>query len=296
MAIATTTTNRICTGSLEMISVTSQQLKQQTLSAMIASWPWNPITPQTQMLLSAYADAFANAFELALTSVVISNGTVLGGASAPGGPVVGAMLTVVPGSIASSPLDLVSAFQPPDFTMQSKDKTYHGSYTPWLRTLTSTLSASLKTAWTNWISLWSLQPFPCIGGGISTWIPPIPPAPPVPGPWTLGTIVTPVTFNGIGQSTSTSFQLFSDTVASKAKTVSVIVPIDGADQIEVMLCINSNSEKLIRCITDAYSKIFTTTTASLFVVDAVVSGSAFGTAMPPTGSIVGGSLPAMVLQ
>jgi hypothetical protein len=279
-----------------MISITEQQIKQQTLATMLASWPHKPITPQEQVMLASYADAYSKALVSSLASTVISNGTVQGGASAPGGPVLGAMLTVVPGSIASSPLDLELVFHPPDFTMQFQDRLYHGSYTPWLHTLTSTLSSSLKDAWSNWISLWSLQSFPCIGGGISAWIPPIPPAPPVPGPWTLGTIVTPVTFNGIGQSTSTALKLFSDAVVAKAKGTSVIVSVSGEAQLETMLCINSNSEKLIRCITDAYSEVFTTTTAKLFVVDAVSSGSAFGTATPPTGFIVGGILPSMVLQ
>lgn len=279
-----------------MLSVTKKQIQLVAKTKMLSSWSFKPITSQMDVMLTAYAEGFAEAFVSCLKSVTVSGATVLGGTSAPGGPLVGGLLTCLPGSIKADAFDLGKFFKPPQFSVVIDGKTHTGEYTPWLRSLTSVLDKCTKQAWSTWYPLWSVASFPCVNGGVSAWIPPAPPAPPLPGPWAGGTITVPVSFNNLGQgfSASPAFALLTATVVSTSKATSVTIPIQASDPITTRLCVNENSEKLIRCITDAYSETFNEVTKQCVLVDAGGS-SATGTATPPAGSIVGGTIPKLVL-
>lgn len=280
-----------------MLTVTKTQIQAVAKAKMLSSWPFKPVSSQMDTMLTSYAEGFADALVSCLGSVSISGATVLGGTSAPGGPLVGGLLTCLPGSLAANTFDLRKFFKPPQFSAVIEGKTYTGDYTPWLRSLTSVLDTCLKQAWSTWYPLWSIASFPCVNGGVSAWIPPAPPAPPLPGPWTGGTISVPVSFNtpGQGVSASPAFKLLSNTIVSVCKATTVTVPIQASEPITTRLCVNETSEKLIRCITDAYSETFDEITKQLVLADAG-GASASGTATPPVGAIVGGVLPKIVLR
>jgi hypothetical protein len=279
------------------LSITSQQISQLALNQMQLNCAWKPITVYVNQTLAAYANAFGTALESALLNLKLLNGIVSGGTSLPGGPLIGAELAFAPGSVQAPGLDLGSVFIPPTFTMQVGNQLRTGFYHPWMKTLTSVLSNQLKLAWAEWYPLWSLPSFACVSGGVSAWIPPVPPAPPFPGPWSGGIISVPVSFNlpGQGQSASPSMAELSNTVVAVAKATPVLIPVDNNDNyIDTQLCITKESEKLIRCIADAYTSVFNSTTSSL-VLAADETTVFSGIAYPPTGTVTG-SVTELVLQ
>ena len=271
-----------------MISINQSQIQQQVKLLMTANWPFPKLTVQMQMLLDSYAQAFAESFESVLSSVKLLNGIVSGGVSVSGGPLIGAELGFAPGSVQAVDFDFASAFVPPVFSFQFSGRTYTGKYTTWLRTLTNIFDSQLKLAWSAWYPLWSLPGFVCVNGGISAWIPPIPPVPPLPGPWSGGSVTVPVSFNlsGQGQSASPSMMELSDATVTDAKSTYITVDIANLGKTTVLMCRNINEEKMIRCITNAFTVTFNEVTSKLTLTastETVFSGIAY----PPTGSVTG---------
>lgn len=273
-----------------------QAVAKHAVDAMDAQWKYKPTSKQTKAIFQSYGDAMAKSLIMSLRSVVINGGIVTGGACPPGGPVVGAVLTFAPGSaLASSRLDMEAVFVPPKFEMDVGGKTVTGEYTMWLREVTSFISTSMQTAFLQWLSLWSVPGAVVAGGGIGAWIPPVPPSPPYPGPWTGGTITSPCGFNspGFGTSLSPAFTLLPNVAIRLAKSKQIRVKV-GDSTMSTKLCANEISEALLLAIIHGCISAFEYATSQVFVVDTTFSG--IGTAVPPTGSIVGGTLSGCTLD
>jgi hypothetical protein len=267
--------------------LTATALSNTGFQAMMSAWKHKPATQPTQQIFQAYADAFSKALVISLRSVVINSGIITGGTSVPGGPVIGATLAFTPGTLVSSGLELEASFVPPVFK--------GGSYTPWLRAFTACLSSTTKQAYTQWITTWSLPGAVVAGGGVSAWIPPVPPSPPYPGPWSGGTITSPCGFMapGFGTNASVSFSTLAQTFVSNARAKKVSIPA-GKETYVVPIVNTSEGEHLASTIASGLSSIFVSATTSVLVIDKSFLGA--GTAVPPTGSIIGGTISNCVLD
>jgi hypothetical protein len=251
---------------------------------MHATWKYKPTQPNTQLIFQAYGDAFAKAMIASLRSCVINAGVITGGTSVPGGPVVGATLSFSPGSLqAPMQLSLESVFVPPSFP--------GGSYTPWLKAFTKCLSASTQQAFSQWTTTWLLAGSVVAGGGISAWIPPIPPSPAYPGPWSGGTITSPCGFMapGFGSNPSLAMKTLDSSFVDKARQTRVVV-----EKHNVPLVNTKEGEHLARTVASGLASGFETAIASVLVIDKSFLGA--GTAVPPTGSIIGGTISNCVLD
>lgn len=272
-----------------MLDISS--LTSQSVSAMVSAWPYQPVTDNTKKIFESYAKAFVTALVESLRSVTLNGGLILGGASPPGGPVVGAVLSFLPGSaVATKPLALDDHYVPPDFrTPQGVG----GEYTTWLKTLTRVLNTTCLTAFQTWLPLWTFPGGPVAGGGIATWVPPVPV--PSPGPWVGGTITTPFSFlaPGFGLNPSPSFVLLPTATVTAARACPVSIRI-GNDTKTVPLCDTDVAQKLITAIATGLSSVFVSALSTVLVLDTTNSG--IGTATPPAGSIAGGTISGCVLD
>lgn len=251
-------------------------------------WKHQPTTKPTQQIFQAYADAFSKALVISLRSIVINSGIITGGTSAPGGPVVGALLVIPPASITlATDLDLEHVFVPPVFP--------GGSYTPWLRTFTACLNTTSKLAFSTWCKTWNLPGAVVAGGGISAWIPPTPTTPPAPGPWTGGTLTSPVGFmmSGFGSNVSQDFSLLDASFVSRGRTTNVQIK-DGDRTHNLKLVATTEGEHLAKTVAKGLAKIFDTAVARTFVIDK--SSLGIGTATPPIGTIINGTISNLVLD
>lgn len=260
----------------------AQSLANIGFQEMQSYWKHKPTTKPTQLIFQAYADAFSTALVLSLKGVVINNGIISGGTSLPGGPVVGALMVIPPGSITSlRDLDLETVFKPPAFP--------GGSYTPWLRSFTSCINATAKTAFSNWCLTWSLPGAVVAGGGVSAWIPPTPTSTPLPGPWSGGTITTPFAFMapGFGTNPSQDFNMLDSSFVLKGKSTNVQIK-DGDKTHNLKLIATDEGEHLARTVAKGLAKIFDIAVSQVLVIDKSFLG--VGTATPPVGSITGGTI------
>lgn len=257
----------------------------QCASHIESNWPsaYQPITEDTQKIVDAISKAFAESVSYSLKSLTIGGGVIVGGVAPPGGPVAGAVLTIAPGLVVSTPPDLASAYQCPDFMNDGGA----GSFTDWHEKLIDNVGTQLSLAWTTWTLAWFL-PAGIAQGGVAAWIPPAPPVPPAPGPWLGGTIV-PFTFLGSGLSPSPSIDLLDTTIASVCSGVSA--SSDDTDDCQVY---NADSGTVIDAISKGLKEALLECFQSVFVKDPSGSGAA-GTAMPG-GIIAGGAIAGLVLD
>lgn len=251
---------------------------------MNAAWKFKPTTKPTQLLFQAYADAFGRALIQTLQSVVITTGTVVGGASIPGGPVVGATLSFAPGTLTSKMLlDIETVFVPPAFP--------GGSYTPWLRAFTACLGSTIKSAYGAWIKTWNMPGAAVAGGGIATYVP----TPPTPGTWYGGTITTPCFFMapGFGMNVSTDFVFLANSFVRQARITNVQI-MQGIKAHNLKLVATSEGEHLARTVAQGLADMFNDAVSKVMVIDK--SSQGLGTVVPPTGSVVGGVISNCVLD
>lgn len=268
-----------------------QALIDASVSSMISSWKYQPVTDNTKKIFESYAKAFVSALESSLKSITINGGLIVGGVSPPSGPVVGAVLSFLPGSaVATTPLSLEEHYTPPDFRTPNGAA---GEYTAWLRTLTRVVDTTCLTAFQTWLPLWTYPGGPVAGGGIASWIPPVPV--PSPGPWVGGTITTPFSFlaPGFGINPSPVFSLLPTALVATAKTVPVSIQI-GDSKKTVPLCNTDVAQNLISAIASGLASCFYAALSPILVIDTTKSG--IGTASPPSGSIVGGTISGCTLE
>ena len=281
------------------MSFDTSSLASTTFSNIRANWPakWQPLSDNGARILHAIANAFAQGFATSLRSAVITGGTITGGVAPPGGPVVGAVLQLAPGGLQFQALGFSNYYIPPLFSVTDKQTSIVSSsstYTTWHKALVNTTSSVLDESLAAWITTW-LFSSGIAQGGIAAWIPPIPPAPPVPGPWANGTIV-PFLFVDPAGGTNASPALadFPTLVHSRAMATQVQVQEDGTRRVVTELEVQT-SRPFLAAVANGILTTIDSTFAQMFVKDPVVPGSAFGTAFPPAGSIIG-SIPTLVFD
>lgn len=268
--------------------ITQQILDNQFNQSIRSKWPWD-ITTASGQLIDAYAASVATAFYNALSSLVFAAGTVSGGTAPPGGPVLGAVLSYTPGSLSGS-LNLEPVFVPPVFKIEVDDHVLVGSYTPWLRKFTETLSQSLSKSWQQYTSLWSAPSIPCVGGGSAAWVSA---TPPLPGPWAAGTITTPFILDApaTGQSTY-QWDMFASEFKSAGAAAQVTLPHPGG-AVTTSLFATPQGFDLGGAVASGIADIIKQTLSTVTVYDPTGLGGS-GTALPggviTPGVLVGAAL------
>jgi hypothetical protein len=256
------------------------KLKNDARSSIIRNWPdeWRPITKNSEKEVKAYADAFGDAFSDVLKQLVINGGLIAGGASPPGGPVAGAILSIPPGGIVSTKLNLERYFNPPNYeTDDANGQPSPGKYTEWLRGQTELLDSVLGTQWDIWIKTWTLAAGSAIGGSAG-W------TPLTPGPWALGTIV-PFTFMGEGSNASPALKSYPSLVETIGRTKRVSVKLDP-DRSHPTSVVTNESKKRVSKLAKALVETMDTAMTQIMVKDPTGIGAS-GVASPPAGSVVG---------
>ena len=257
------------------------------MSTAKSEWK-HELTDNTKLIFQSYADSLENAATKTFESITINGGVILGGAAPPSGPLVGGICNFVPGSaVASTPMQIKANYTPPNFQIVRDNKTYKGSYTPWMKALTETIDIAVTAAFTEWLLAWNFPGAPIGVGGICAWVPSVPPAP---GPWTIGTI-TQSAFNapGFGVSASPAFQLLPDKVVASARAKMVTI-----NNNTVPLCNTKDGENLIRAIAKGIGDGFDVATKAMDIYDPTGVGAS-GTAMPG-GVIALGTISGCKLQ
>lgn len=271
--------------------MTSADLYIRIRDRIESKWPWTFTDPAHQ-LIDSYAKAFADCVFLTLSSLVFAPGIVSGGGAPPSGPVVGAQLSYSAGSLTYTAMDLESVFVPPNFRVVLDDGTaLTGSYTPWLKCFTSTLSSTVNTCWDQYATAWFMSGAPVAGGGVAAWVASTPPAP---GPWTQGTILTPFVFHSpsTGQS-AFELSLLSDLFVTSAMGTSVTIPIPASSPITTALIATTHAEKMARAFTDGFSEVLLEVLQTILVWDPSGIG---GTGVAAPGGIITGTLSGARLQ
>lgn len=255
-------------------------------SNILSNWPatWDISSANAQKMVTAIADAFADSFSTVLSSTVINGGLITGGAAPPGGPLVGGVLMIPPGTVVMPVLNISASFDAPTFSVTFKGPTQVGAYTVWFKTLVNTLSSSLGTTLTSWVPTWTLPTGIALGGS-AAWIASTPPAP---GPWAGGTI-TPFTFIGQGLNASPLLDTFSTTFDATAQATPVVVQTDSKNAVTIELSTTSSSP-MIAAFTKGIIQTMDDTFKQLMVKDPTGAGAS-GVAAPggviTTGTISG---------
>lgn len=256
-----------------------------------SAWPrdWDQASVEGSKLISAFAKAFSDSFATTMKASVINGGVINGGASAPGGPVVGAILNIPAGGLVSTAPKFKQAFICPNFVVDANGVQKNGAYSAWMKAVVEHIDSNLAIQWSLWIKTWMLSTGEA-HGGIAAWVPP-PSA--SPGPWTLGTI-TPFIFIGQGSNSSLAIDNLSNiTVNSgKAKTAYVVL---GGEVVGNVAVADTNSKMLVESATKGISKTINDVFKQVMVKDPT-NASALGTAVPTTGTIVNGSISGLVFD
>lgn len=148
-------------------------------AAMLSKTPY--LTPEKIKLAKELGSAIATTWGKITKSIIVAPMIVSAGAAPPGGPVVGAIVTLTPGMLNSIVpwFDLNATFQC-SFTGLGLANT---------KSLVATYAAVLSSTFPLWVSGFTAT---LVGlGGVAAWIPPAPPVvpAPLPGPWGGGLIV-----------------------------------------------------------------------------------------------------------
>lgn len=246
-------------------------------------WPsnWFPITENSQKMITAIAEAFADSFSDSLKASVMNGGTIVGGASAPGGPLVGGILSFSPGSLSMPPPVISSRFFPPDLSLNFKGKPMFGDYTVFFKTLVETLSSSVSSAFSSWTPGWNLPAGTALGG-VAAWYPG--PPTPTPGPWTAGTI-TPFLFIGQGANPSVSISTLSSSFDSVASVTPVTVSTDKK-RTETTELSTPFSKQMLSAFSGGISRTVEDTFSQIMVKDPTGVGAS-GTSFPMFGNVTG---------
>lgn len=266
--------------------ITTTSLASAIKSNILSRWPFAVTVPMTQ-LFDAYSTALGKSLFTSLSGAVFAAGTVTGGTAPPSGPVVGAILTYAPAAITTPALNFENVFTPPQFKIvaDGTGDALVGSYTPWLKAFTKTLSKTVQESWAQFITTWSLASLACVGGGAANWVAS---TPPVPGPWVAGTIVTPFVFVAPGTGTSMYvWNNFDSDFVAACRVATVTIPIQASTPITTPLLTAKYMEQIARAIAGGFADTVSETISSVTVYDPSGSG---GTGIAAPGGIVTGTL------
>lgn len=266
-------------------------LKQQMLAKWESGLPPKmlPATAIQKDRMDSIVTAVLTAGDITVSAATVNGGIIVGGASAPAGPVAGALMNTVPGGLlAPTRWEAKNVFIPPTTVVTSPGgKSFPALYTDWLRTLQETVSDAVASFWDAWYPTWVCANVIALGG-VAAYTPPVPPSPGTPGPWTLGTI-TPFTLVGAqGTNPSPALDLLKTQLTTKAKATSVVVQ-NGE---ESMLIPPTNGDLVLGVIEsfcDAFVDTFNTWSSTALVTD-VTGVGASGMAAPPAGMITTGTI------
>lgn len=266
-------------------------LKSQMLAKWEAGLPQRmlPAVAVQKDRMDSIATAVLSAGDITISAATINNGIILGGASAPAGPVAGALMNATPGSLLSpTRWESKNVFAPPTTTLVSPGgKILNVLYTDWLRTLQETISDAVATFWDAWYPTWMCSNVIALGG-VAAYTPPAPPSPGTPGPWTLGTITPFALIGGQGANSSPALDLLKTQLVNIARMTQITVQ-NG----EQSMLIPSTNEDIIlgtiESFCDAFVDVFNTWSSTALVTDTTGVG-ATGIAAPPVGMITTGTI------
>lgn len=261
-------------------------LKSTFLSKWEATLPAKmlPAGPVQKDRMDSIVTAVLTAGDITIKATTINGGIIVGGASPPGGPVVGALMSAPPGSIVSgTPWDSSAVFIPPMTVVGSAVVVY----TDWLKTLQTTISDAIKDFWSAWFPAWSCSSVASLGG-VAGWSPS-----PSPGPWVGGTITPFTLLGGQGVNSSPALTSLKQQLVAKCR-ITTINTYNG--QTSTLIPPQNDEIMLgqIESFCDTFSTVFNSWASSALVTD-TSGAAAMGTSVPPSGSIIGGSISGLTI-
>ena len=216
------------------------------------------------------AKAIAAAWSDVESGLAIATVPVTGGASPPGGPLTGGTASLAPGMLASTVSFTVIAAK---FSSSFPD-----GATPGVLALVDAIAQGIGQKFPLWVSGYSATLI--AGGGSCAWVAPTPPANPTgtTGPWTGGAIQDFALAGGI----STGDQMM--TAASLEAAIGNVADPSTLKQ-------NQNTlQPALAALIQAVAKGFETTWNQWKSNTKISGGNGSGTASPPSGSIIAGTV------
>lgn len=218
--------------------------------------------PDLDIFESDLAKAIAEVWADVVDAFVISSVPVVGGTSAPNGPLQNGVAALSPGTLTNN----VS------FTVirEKFSTSFSGSATEGLKALIEAISLGIGESFAQWLMGYSITLV--ASGGTCAWVSGTTPAP---GPWTRG-IIEP---SPLSDGTSTG--------DSAITAANLLVSIDNEVDPATLKQNQNQLQPALRDFIDAVVKGFETTWNQWKLRTKISGGTGTGTASPPNGAVVG---------